>query len=141
VGRGSQAAWFTGFKHPRFAFLGFVDDPARMRGLYDGHDILLAPGPYETFGLGVLEAMARGMAVVGPDRGGTAELLRQAKSRFIFETGNLNDFLHVLERAIETDRGPETERTLELSRRYGTWDDAIGRMISRYSSRLGAKPV
>lgn len=141
AGRGSQAPWFAGFKHPRFAYLGFVEDPARMRGLYDDHDILLAPGPYETFGLGVLEAMARGMVVVGPDMGGTAELLRQAKSGFIFETGNPDDFRQVVERAIEADRGAETERTLELSRRYGSWDDAIGRMVSRYASRVGARPV
>lgn len=141
AGRGSRTPWFAAFRHPRFEFLGFVDDPARMRALYDGNDVLLAPGPYETFGLGVLEAMARGMIVVGPDKGGTAELLRQAKSRFIFETDNLGDFLHALERAIGSDRNAESERSLELSRRYGTWDDAIGRMISRYSARLGARPV
>lgn len=140
AGRGSKTPWFAGFKHPRFAFLGFIDDAARMRGLYDEHDILLAPGPYETFGLGVLEAMARGMIVVGPDKGGTAELLRQAQSRFIFEADSLHDFLDTLERAIGCDRNAESERSRELSRRYGSWDDAIGRMISRYSARLGAKP-
>lgn len=141
AGRGSRSPWFAGFAHPRFTFLGFIDDPARMRALYDEHDILLAPGPFETFGLGVLEAMARGMIVVGPDRGGTAELLRQAQSRYIFEADNLHDFLDILEKAIGCDRRAESERSLELSRRYGSWDDAIGRMISRYSARLGAGPI
>jgi alpha-1,6-mannosyltransferase len=141
IGRGSRAESFAAYTHPRYRYLGFIEDPMRMRENYDSHHILLAPGPFETFGLGVLEAMARGMIVVGPDQGGTAELLRQAKSPFIFETGNEAEFHRTVGRAMRSDWSVEMPRSLFLAREYGTWDDAIGRMITRYSARLGARTV
>jgi len=141
IGRGSRGPRFAEIKHDRFQYLGFIDDPARMRDIYDGHQILMAPGPFETFGLGVLEAMARGLLVVGPDQGGTGELLRQARSPFRFEADNENEFLRALGRAMNADWSVEMERSFALARQYGTWDDAIGRMVSRYTARLGARPL
>lgn len=138
VGRGSQSQAFSSFKHARFQFHGYIDEPAKIRDLYDKHHILIAPGPYETFGLGVLEAMARGLVVVGPDRGGTAELLRQAQSPFLFKAGDALDFMRVLDKAIECDWASESARSRALASRYGAWDQAIGRMIKRYTARLGA---
>src|SRR5690606_1172529 len=64
AGRGAFTARFREFRHPRFRFEGFVAETAEMAALYASHDILLAPGPHETFGMAVLEAMASGMAVV-----------------------------------------------------------------------------
>ncbi|MDQ3002138.1 MAG: glycosyltransferase [Fibrobacterota bacterium] len=139
VGCGAMAGSFASYKHKRFRFLGFIDDASRMREIYDSHHILVAPGPYETFGLGVLEAMARGLVVVGPDQGGTGELLRQAQSPFIFKTGEAHGFLRALDRAMECDWAKESARSKALALTYGTWDDAIGRMIKRYSARLGAR--
>jgi alpha-1,6-mannosyltransferase len=141
VGRGALAGKFSSFKHNRFQYLGFVDDASRMREIYDSHHFLLAPGPYETFGLGVLEAMARGMVVIGPDQGGTGELLRQAKSPFIFKAGEAYDFLRALDKALTCDWTKESERSKALALAYGTWDDSIGRMIKRYSARLGARHI
>ncbi|HKP95176.1 MAG TPA: glycosyltransferase [Fibrobacteria bacterium] len=138
IGRGGQAPRFAAFKHARFQFLGFIDSQARVREIYDTHHILIAPGPYETFGLGVLEAMARGLVVVGPDEGGTAELLRQAQSPFTFKSGDAQDFLRAIDKAIECDWASETARSRALALRYGTWDESIGRMAKRYAARLGA---
>ncbi|MEO6094983.1 MAG: glycosyltransferase [Fibrobacteria bacterium] len=141
IGRGKRAQSFVAYKHDRYRYLGFIEDPMRMRENYDSHHILMAPGPFETFGLGVLEAMARGMIVVGPDQGGTAELLRQAKSPFIFETGNPAEFHRTVARAMRSDWSVEMPRSLFLAREYGTWDDSIGRMITRYTARLGARAL
>jgi glycosyltransferase involved in cell wall biosynthesis len=138
AGRGAMAPAFSAFKHARYEFRGFVEGQGDMRALYDTHHILIAPGPYETFGLGVLEAMARGLVAVGPDQGGTGELLAQAGSPFIFKAGDGEDFLRKAFRAIDGDWPAESARARALALKYGTWDDAVGRMANRYGSRLGA---
>lgn len=62
------------------SFLGFVRDRDRMAALLASADVVLAPGPVETFGLAALEALASGTPVVanalsalrevlGPDTG------------------------------------------------------------------------
>lgn len=45
-------------------FLGFVTDRRELAGLLAGADVLLAPGPIETFGLAALEALASGTPAV-----------------------------------------------------------------------------
>jgi len=55
-------------------FEGFLTDrPALARALASA-DLLLHSCPFETFGLGVAEAVASGCPVVVPDQGGAAEL-------------------------------------------------------------------
>lgn len=137
AGRGAYAERFARFEHPRYRYLGFLEGAAKVREAYDAHQVLLAPGPFETFGLGVLEAMARGMAVVGPDRGGTEELLREAGSPFIFRAGDAGDFLRCARSAAARDLGPEARRSRETAERYGTWDQAVARMADRYAAEAG----
>ncbi|MBO0816041.1 MAG: glycosyltransferase, partial [Actinobacteria bacterium] len=45
-------------------FAGFVPDPAQVAALLATADVVLAPGPVETFGLAALEALACGTPVV-----------------------------------------------------------------------------
>jgi alpha-1,6-mannosyltransferase len=49
-------------------WLGFVADRARLADLLAGADVVLAPGPVETFGLAALEALACGTPVVADSR-------------------------------------------------------------------------
>jgi alpha-1,6-mannosyltransferase len=139
MGQGRFATHFKTFSHPRFHYLSFIEDIEAVRCVYDRHDILLAPGPFETFGLGVLEAMARGMVVVGPDSGGTGELLRQAASPFVFKSGDSGDFLHAVQSALAANHRQQSERSRELALRYGSWDEAIGRMVHHYASFIGGR--
>ena len=137
IGRGGAADAFARLQHPRFRYLGFIEDAAQVKNIYDSHDILLAPGPFESFGLSVLEAMARGMVVVGPDEGGTAELLRQAKSTFIFSAGNPEEFFRAILAAIDCDQRVESARSRDVAVRYGTLEQAMGRLVDLYASEAG----
>ena len=85
--------------------------------------------------------MARGLVVVGPDAGGTGELLREAESPFRFEAGDAEGFRNAVLKALECDWRTERERSRSLALRYGGWDEAIGRMVKRYSARLGVSPA
>nr|MDT0666276.1 glycosyltransferase [Micromonospora sp. DSM 115978] len=56
-------------------FLGFVNDRERMASLLATADVVLAPGPVETFGLAALEAMASGTPTVVHHASALAELV------------------------------------------------------------------
>ena len=70
---------------PATRFLGFRDD---VGDLMAHSSILLATCPIEGFGLSVLEAMASGLSVVAPDRGGPAEMLAGLDPRALFRAGD-----------------------------------------------------
>ncbi|MGH7271100.1 MAG: glycosyltransferase, partial [Polyangiaceae bacterium] len=54
-------------------FAGFETDRTRLAQALASADVLVHGCPYETFGLGVAEAVACGLPVVVPDAGGAAE--------------------------------------------------------------------
>src|SRR5205085_2523243 len=97
-------------------------------------DVLLAPGRFETFGLAALEAAAAGLAIVGPDCGGTGELLSQLPAPFAFVRGNAEAFFDAIVRALEADMERVFAESRALAVRYGTWHDAVARHIAVYES-------
>jgi alpha-1,6-mannosyltransferase len=132
AGTGRLRAAFDRWRHPRFRYVGYVRDRAALAALYSRHDILLAPGAHETFGLAALEAAAAGLIVVGPDRGGTGALLREMQSPFAFKAGDAEDFLAAVRAALRSDWRLASDASRVLAARYGTWPDAIARLVDRY---------
>ncbi len=63
------------------AFAGFVRDRAELAGTLASADVLLHACPFETFGIGIAEAVACGLPIVVPDRGGAAEQANGAAAR------------------------------------------------------------
>jgi alpha-1,6-mannosyltransferase len=59
-------------------WLGFVPGRAAMAGLLGSADVVLAPGPVETFGLAALEALACGTPVVGNIHSALPEVIGSA---------------------------------------------------------------
>lgn len=132
AGRGAYAQRFADFSHPRFHFVGFVADRNLLRQMMLEHDLLLAPGPWETFGLVVLEAMANGLPVVGPNRGGTAEMLQKLSNPFLFRAGDPDSFLSVVHVALSSDLRASGEQHFQIASDYGNWSHAIGKMVELY---------
>lgn len=56
-------------------FLGFVPDRLRLAALLATADVVVAPGPVETFGLAALEALAAGTPVVAAASGALPEVV------------------------------------------------------------------
>jgi alpha-1,6-mannosyltransferase len=141
VGTGPYGKEIAAITHPRFHYQGFVDGRAQLAEIYRTHDVLLAPGPYETFGLGVLEALAAGMTVVGPDAGGTAELLRELPAPLLFRNGDTGSFLRTIQLALERDPAEEAVAGRAIAEGYGTWDAAVARQVETYETLLtGRRP-
>jgi alpha-1,6-mannosyltransferase len=59
-------------------FLGFVAEPSRLAALLATADVVIAPGPVETFGLAALEALASGTPVVANSASALPEVLGAA---------------------------------------------------------------
>ncbi|MGF7238198.1 MAG: glycosyltransferase [Frankia sp.] len=58
-------------------FLGFVTDRLRLASLLASADVVLSPGPVETFGLAALEALASGTPVVVHHSSALADLVAE----------------------------------------------------------------
>jgi alpha-1,6-mannosyltransferase len=136
MGSGKHRPAVSAVRHPRFQYLGFVDDPAAVRSIYASHDILLAPGRFETFGLAALEAAAAGLVVVGPQDGGTAEILRQMESPLSFRSGERAAFLDRVLTAIDGDISVLSRRGRTIAGGFGTWPDAVARPVAVYESMV-----
>jgi alpha-1,6-mannosyltransferase len=59
-------------------FAGFEPDRARLATALASSDLLVHAAPSETFGLGIVEAIACGLPIVVPDEGGAAEHVASA---------------------------------------------------------------
>lgn len=60
---------------PRVIPMGYERDPVRLASMIASCDALVHANENEPFGLVVLEALAAGLPVVGPSRGGISELI------------------------------------------------------------------
>lgn len=78
-------------------FLGFVDDPGRLR---NEADIFLATAPAEPFGLSLAEAMAAGLPIVASAGGAHAEVV--GDTGLLFTPGDADEGAALLRRLCES---------------------------------------
>jgi phosphatidylinositol alpha 1,6-mannosyltransferase len=93
IGDGSHRAQLdAAFADTDAFFMGAMvgDDLARA---YAAADVFAFPGPEETFGQVVLEAMASGLPVVVTDRGGPASLVHAGETGFIVPVDDAQGFI------------------------------------------------
>jgi glycosyltransferase involved in cell wall biosynthesis len=105
-------------------FTGALDGDAKVRML-DQSDVLVLASDFETFGLVILEAWARGLGVIGSNAGGIKELIAHDKTGLLFEPRNWMNLFDCMNEMC----GDETRKRLalagydELIRQY-TWETA-----------------
>jgi N-acetyl-alpha-D-glucosaminyl L-malate synthase BshA len=66
-------------------FRGYVAD---LDPVFTAKSVFVLPSRQEGFGIALLEAMARGVPVVGSKTGGIPEIIRDGKNGFLFTAGN-----------------------------------------------------
>ncbi|BBZ04376.1 GDP-mannose-dependent alpha-(1-6)-phosphatidylinositol dimannoside mannosyltransferase [Mycolicibacterium chitae] len=108
-------------------FTGFIDDRAAVATLLATADVVLAPGPHETFGLAALEALACGTPAVVSRTSALTEILCAASG------ASADNHPAALAAAVTAliDR-PERHRRLAARRRAEcfTWSSAAAGMLS-----------
>jgi len=138
MGHGAEMGFFENFKHPNYRYFGHVQDKQIVENEFRSHHILLAPGSLETFGLSGLEAMAMGMPVIGPNRGGTFELLKKQENPLIFKAKSVESFIETVKAAKSIDLGKHSRDARRVAEQYGTWETAMGRQMNFYLEKYNA---
>lgn len=135
AGSGNQAdAMRARAAHLPVTFLGFVTDPAVFAGLLASADVVIAPGPIETFGLAALEALASGTPAVVNAASALPEVVGDAG---IAAEGTAEAFADAIEALLARD---ETTRRSVARTRAETmpWSATVDRMLALHEA---AAPV
>lgn len=114
-------------------FLGFVEDRQAIAALLASADAVIAPGPYETFGLGALEALACGTPLVVPASGALPELL--ASGAGVIAGRTATDFADALEKLLAGDRELQRHLARERAEQF-TWETAADSFLALFQSLL-----
>ena len=87
----------------KVVFAGEVSEKNKL-SLLDLSEIFVFPSEWEAFGIVVLEAMARGNAVVSTRTEGGLFLVEENKNGFLFDYQNKKELLNNMEKIIENDK-------------------------------------
>jgi glycosyltransferase involved in cell wall biosynthesis len=137
VGRGAELpVWEARAKADgladRVRFLGFRDDVPRVLA---AADLMAHPARYEAYGLGVHEALCRGLPVLVSAAAGVAERYPPELADLLLgnpdDAGELADRLRAWRR--DLDRWPGRVAGLTAALRARTWDDMAAEFVAAVS--------
>ncbi len=104
---------------------------------YAAGDIFLFPSDTETFGQVVTEAMASGLPVVAPARGGVLDTIRPGETGIFFEPGSVED---LVEQASTLIRDASLRERLGMQARaaaeHRSWNVVFDKLFADYEEAL-----
>jgi alpha-1,6-mannosyltransferase len=121
---------------PEIVWRGHVERAADVAAAMAAADLLIAPGPHETFSLATAEALACGTPVVGSDRGGNGELIDLSGGGLTFAADSSARLARAVVGFLSLPRHTRDElgaagRAHVL--RSLTWDHVAARLVAAYS--------
>ena len=123
---------------PEVQRLPYLTSPEAVAAAFGSADLVVQPGPYETFSLATLEALATGAPVVTADAGGAAELAREFGGE-TFQTGSPEALASAILRWADSPPSiTAAERAAAVAARYG-WDAVFSRMLGHYREIVAAQ--
>lgn len=113
---------FTGYRHGT--------DLARH---FAAGDLFVFASDTETFGQVVTEAMASGLPVVAPARGGVRDTVRPGRTGYLFDPGNAEDMARrVLTLVHDGPRRRDMGRRARQAAEQRSWSDVFARLFDQY---------
>jgi alpha-1,6-mannosyltransferase len=116
--------------------LSFIPDSLTLARHMADCDAFVHAGDQETFGLGVLEALACGLPVVGVDAGGVAEAV-PPDAGILVSRVDAKTFAEAIEALFERDPELLRKSARAAAAQYG-WDRVFARMLRRYRALIAA---
>ena len=122
----------------RVAFLGHIKSPNELADLFANADVFVHPNPHEPFGIAPLEAMASGLPLVAPDRGGVASYANVGNAWIAPAT--VESFVAVVEELLanESERKRRADSALQTAANF-CWDRVAPSFLDRYSALAGSR--
>jgi alpha-1,6-mannosyltransferase len=118
--------------HPRFHHLGFVSDPDDLGAAFASADAYLATGPYETFGLSVLEALASGIPVIATDEGAGTELALRSGAGLVFKAQDPTALVEKTRELLTMDLVAMGKVARRFAEEHGSWQRTFDLMYDHY---------
>lgn len=128
----------AGARNPAIRLLPYQNSRAQLAELLASADLYVTAGPFETFGLSVIEAQAAGLPVVGVDAGA----LRERVPTGLGLLGPTDDPAAMAENilsALRTRSDMGRRARTHAAEQFG-WANAISRWLACYEPERGARP-
>jgi alpha-1,6-mannosyltransferase len=122
--------------HERFHYVGYVTDRERLGAIFASADAYLGTGPYETFGLSILEALSAGLPVVATDEGAGTELAVNSSAGVVFKAGDPDSLCEATRELLSRDLVFLRKRARHFAERNGSWTNTFDLMYSHYAQLL-----
>jgi alpha-1,6-mannosyltransferase len=128
---------------PGVHFAGFEQDRSKLARSLASADVLVHASPYETFGLGVAEAVACGLPIVVPQSGGASESASPGCG-VVYSDLDVLECAAAIQRLLVRDRGELRARALDAASRVPSIDEHFAIVLASYAQLLrehdGARP-
>lgn len=125
----------------RVRLVGWVAQP-QLVDIFDEHGIFLAPSLFEGFGKVFLEAMARGLCVIGTPTGGMLDVIEDSSNGFLVDC---DDAVAIVARVNLLRANPEKANTMStaaaLRAREFSWQRVAQQSVLFYRSLLSKVPL
>jgi alpha-1,6-mannosyltransferase len=131
--RAKLEADLAGFSGVRF--FGFENDREKLATALASADLLVHGCPFETFGLGVAEALACGLPAVLPDEGGAAEQA-SPESTLLYRSGDADACAAAIEEMLARDPTELRAHARRSAENVGSVEDHFGTMLAIYEDLL-----
>jgi glycosyltransferase involved in cell wall biosynthesis len=119
------------FTHPKLQFIGPVYEEEELKRIYDGHHVLLCPSISEGMPNVIMEAMARGLAIIATDVGAT-QVLVDGENGWLIPPGDIKAIGLAVSAVIETIPNQlENMRKVSIERMQNNfvWEEIAGRFV------------
>jgi alpha-1,6-mannosyltransferase len=123
---------------PGVRFFGFERDREKLATALASADLLIHGCPFETFGLGVAEALACGLPAVLPDEGGAAEQAG-GDSTMLYRSGDADACANAIRSMLARNQVELRAHARKAATRVGSVEDHFATMLSIYEELLDAK--
>jgi len=124
---------------PQVVSLDFEREPERLAAIVASCDAFLHANENEIFGLVVLEAMAAGLPVIGPNKGGVGELIDEAVGQHA-ATSDPADLAEAIEALFARDVAAISDTARRRAVARHSWDATFDGLTKLYADLIAKTP-
>ena len=135
IGEGPQRSKLEALL-PTAHFTGFLGGDALAQAVAS-FDVMVAPGEMETFCQAIQEAMASGVPVVAPARGGPLDLVDHSRTGWLYSPGNLREMhMRVTDLVGDTSKRRAFGASARAAVAARSWYTVCGQLVNHYNDAI-----